>query len=114
MIAMRTTWLVSLVSLVLFAVPVSALTAQHTDSAAPKPRPPKSSSTLITADDIDRVGASVGSAYDAVQLLRPRWLRAREVLTLPSSGADMQMQEIHVYLDDRDMGGLDFLKSIPV
>jgi hypothetical protein len=35
------------------------------------------------------------------------------VLRLPRSGNEMQMQQVHVYLDDRDMGGLDFLTSIP-
>lgn len=101
------------VPLFTLALAVPALIAQDTAATRAAPRAPKSSSTLITADDIDRVGPSVGNAYDAVQLLRPRWLKAREILVLPSSGADMQMQEVHVYLDDRDMGGLDFLKSIP-
>lgn len=109
---MRMLWLASLLGVMVGA---SGLPAQQADTAPPPPppRPPKSSSTLITAEDIERVRPSVGSAYDAVQLLRPRWLKAREILTLPSSGADMRMQEIHVYLDDRDMGDLDFLKSIP-
>jgi len=91
----------------------SALPAQ-TDSAAapPKPRPPKSSSSLITEDDIDNVRGSVASAYDVVKLLRPRWLR-QDVLRLPGkSGSDMQQQTIQVYMDDREVGNLDYLRLI--
>jgi len=73
--------------------------------------PPKSSSTLITAPEIERSG--VGNAFEAVQLLRPRWLRAREVLQLPSAGSDMRMSQIRVYIDERDKGDLEFLKTIP-
>lgn len=102
-----------LVPLFVLAFAAPALAAQDTAAAPAAPRPPKSSSTLITYVDIDRVGPSLGNAFDVVQLIRPRWLKAREMLVLPSSGADAQMQEIHVYLDDRDMGGLDFLRSIP-
>ncbi len=71
----------------------------------------KSSSTLITAQEIERSG--VGNAFEAVQLLRPRWLKAREVLQLPTDGTDMRMSQIRVYLDDRDMGDVDFLRTIP-
>jgi hypothetical protein len=111
-----------LVSLMALAVPLRALPAQDTaaapvpaPAAPPAPRPPKSSSTQITGDDIDKVRASVANAYDAVKLLRPRWLRT-DVLRLPggsASGSDMQMQRIHVFMDDRDMGDLDYLRSIP-
>ncbi len=72
---------------------------------------PKSSSTLITATEIQQSG--VTNAFDAVQLLRPRWLRAREVVRLPSSGNEMQMAVIHVFIEDRDQGDIEFLKTIP-
>jgi len=107
--AMRTTWLAPLV---LLAVPVLALTAQRADSAPPKPRPPKSSSTLITEDDIDNVRGTAGSAYDVVRLLRARWLRQRQPMLPPTEGSTMP-QELHVYVDDHEMGGLDFLRSLP-
>jgi hypothetical protein len=87
----------------------SAVTAQQSK--------PKSSSTLITQEDIERVRPNVGNAFDIVQLLRPRWLRAREMVQLPGNayngGTDPQMAEIHVYIDDRDKGDLDYLKTIP-
>jgi hypothetical protein len=98
---------VELVFLMMLAA-APALAAQEAE------RPPKSSSTLITAEEIARLSASVGSAYEAVRSLRPRWLRAREVLRLPGAGGgEMQFQNIHVYQDNRDMGDIDFLKSIP-
>lgn len=99
---------VELVLLMMLAAAPGSLVGQEAE------RPPKSSSTLITADEIGRLGASVGSAYEVVRSLRPRWLRAREVLRLPGAGGgDMQFQNIHVYEDNRDMGDIDFLKSIP-
>jgi len=112
MIVMRTIWLASLI---LLAVPAAALTAQQTDSPAPAPPPPKSSSTLITAEDIERVGSSVANAYDVVQLLRPRWLRRRhEVLNLPGvTAGDTGMPEFSVFVNDHEMGGLNYLRSVP-
>jgi hypothetical protein len=70
----------------------------------------------ITAEEIERASAVIATAYDAVDKLRPRWLQApREVLQLPGSSPDAQlrMARIHVYQDDHDMGGVDFLRSIP-
>jgi len=102
-------WLASFVGVVVGAAP---LPAQQTDSTAPAPRPPKSSSTLITEDDIDKVRATAGSAYDVVRLLRPRWLRQRQPMLPPTEGSTMQ-QELQVFVDDHEMGGLDFLRSLP-
>jgi hypothetical protein len=86
-------------------------------SAAAAQSKPKSSSTLITEAEIDRARPNVGNAFDIVQLLRPRWLRAREMVQLPGNGynggSDPQMAQIHVYIDDRDKGDIDFLKTIP-
>jgi hypothetical protein len=77
-------------------------------------RAQRRSSRLITAEEIDRVRPLVGTAYDAVQTLRPRWLQApREVLALPRAGADIRMTRVHVYLNDRDMGDVEYLKTIP-
>ena len=90
---------------VLAAVP---LRAQRTE------RPPKSSSTLITEAEIERARPTVGNAYDVVQSLRPRWLRTRDdVGVLGQARGDMQLTRIHVYMDDREVGDLEFLRSIP-
>jgi len=87
-------------------------------SAAAAQSKQKSSSSLIIEDEIERARPNVGNAFDVVQLLRPRWLgRPRDMVLLPgSAGAqsnDAQMAQIHVYLEDRDKGDVEFLKTIP-
>lgn len=70
----------------------------------------------ITAAEIEKAGAVVTTAFDAVNALRPRWLQApRELITLPGSsvGAQGKFAVIHVYQDDHDMGGVDYLKTVP-
>jgi len=62
----------------------------------------------ISANEIAKAGAIVTSAFDAVNALRPRWLQAPREL-----GTQGRMPRIHVYQDDRDMGGLEYLKTIP-
>jgi hypothetical protein len=79
----------------------------------PAPRPPKSSSTVITYDDIDRMRPSVVTAYDVVQRLRPRWLQApRPSTQLPGSYSNVQTG-MQVYVDNQEMGGVPFLRSLP-
>jgi len=88
-----------------------------TSAAAAQSKPqskPKGNSTLITQEEIENARPNVGNAFDVVQLLRPRWLgRAREVLTLPGPGTDVRMSEVHIYVEDRDRGDVEFLKTIP-
>lgn len=62
---------------------------------------------LITQDEIERVTAT--NAYDAVQMLRPSFLRARGV---PSSVTGMSDLAI-VYLDGMKMGDVGQLQRIP-
>jgi hypothetical protein len=71
-------------------------------------------SSVITAEEIERAGPNVSTAYDAVRTLRPRWLDApREILRLPGSGRDARMARVHAYLNDRDMGDVEYLRTIP-
>jgi hypothetical protein len=100
-----------MVTIVRALVPLCALALVA--SAAAAQAKPKSSSTVITAEEIDRARPSVGNAFDVVQLLRPRWLKAREMVLLPSQGSDARMAEIHVYMEERDKGDVEFLKTIP-
>jgi hypothetical protein len=70
----------------------------------------------ITVEEIQRAGSTVSSAFDAVERLRPRWLQApREVVELGGASQDAQVRfaQLHVYQDDRDMGSVDYLKTIP-
>ncbi len=63
----------------------------------------------ITAVEIEKAGGIVTTAFDAVKSLRPRWLQVPREISLKG-----QLEEIHVYQDDHDMGGVDYLRTIPV
>jgi len=70
-------------------------------------------SNVLTSEEIQR--ANVGSAYDAVQTLRPRWLQGpRELNRLPAN-ADQSAHPagIAVYINEVSMGDVDYLKEIP-
>jgi hypothetical protein len=90
----------TLLPLVLVIVAVVPLSAQRRSS-------------VITADEIERARPNVSTAYDVVQTLRPRWLRAPEaVMSGRRPENQVEAAELHVYLDDIDVGGVDYLKTI--
>jgi hypothetical protein len=62
---------------------------------------------MITQDEIERVTAA--NAYDAVQMLRPSFLRARGVPSSVSGQPDLAI----VYLDGMKMGDVGQLQRIP-
>jgi hypothetical protein len=63
----------------------------------------------ITAVEIEKAAVNVATAFDAVHSLRPRWLQVpREI------GSQGQLEEIHVFQGEHDMGGVDYLKTIAV
>lgn len=73
----------------------------------PKPQKPKSGgANLITQAEIEY--ANVGTAYEAIQRLRPRMLQRR----LGSSTDKGEAGEIVVYLDEAKYGYPDQLNSI--
>lgn len=66
---------------------------------------PRRVAVSITPQELQGIGGS--TAYDAVQSLRPQWLRARGVSSaLPQAG-------VQVYVDHQRMGGLESLRTIP-
>ena len=70
---------------------------------------------VITADEIHQWKANMSTAYDAVAMMRPQWLRARELARLPARREEsFQGTPVNVYLNNQNMGSADFLKSIPV
>jgi hypothetical protein len=72
-------------------------------------------SDVITAAEIERVMGKGETVYDAVQALRPRWLKYREpIWTGEPNDMVNASQGPHVYLDDRDHGDAEYLKTIPV
>jgi hypothetical protein len=62
---------------------------------------------LITQDEIARITAT--NAYDAVQMLRPSFLRQRGVPSTTSGMPDLAI----VYLDGMKMGDVGQLQRIP-
>ena len=62
---------------------------------------------LITQDEIERVTAA--NAYDAVQMLRPTFLRTRGVTSYVTGVPEMAV----VYLDGIKMGSISQLERIP-
>src|SRR5437870_3233295 len=69
-------------------------------------------SNILTAEEIDQ--ANVGTAYDAVQALRPRWLQApRELGRQPQKGLDTRGPGIAVYIGNVSVGDIEYLRTIP-
>lgn len=67
---------------------------------------------VITAEEFSEVSAS--TAYEAIQSLRPQWLRLRPptsmATTLDTQG--VPDDEVVVYLDNVRFGGLENLRSL--
>ena len=71
-------------------------------------------SDVITAAEIESVRGKGGTAYEAVETLRPRWLKVRDVFLEAGEGGGLVKAEApHVYLNDVDAGDVDYLKTIP-
>jgi hypothetical protein len=81
----------------------SAATACAHGGTTAKQRDPN----LITQDEIARITAT--NAYDAVQMLRPSFLRQRGVPSTTSGMPDLAI----VYLDGMKMGDVGQLQRIP-
>jgi len=62
---------------------------------------------LITQEDLS--GQPAGTAYDAVQRLRPTWLRSRGTLSMGTTGTGSLPR---VFVADRDFGALRSLRDI--
>lgn len=90
-----------------------ALLALGAVMLAPAPLRAQRRSDIITAQEIERLGASIGTAYDAVRTLRPRWLRSREMALMGRPDQPVEAARVHVYLNDVDAGEADYLKTIP-
>lgn len=84
-----------------FSFPVAGR-AQRPDVSRTLPR----GRFVIGADELERTG--VKTAAEAVQLLRPEWLRERGTHIL----GEGPNETIQVYLDDVRLGGLRFLSDV--
>ncbi len=69
---------------------------------------------VITAEEIARAQPNINTAYDVVQMLRPRWFEKHELARLPGTGAaTLQDTPVRVYLNEMNVGDADYLKTIP-
>jgi hypothetical protein len=71
-------------------------------------------SDVLTAEEIERVMGKGETVYDAVRALRPRWLKFREPILTGEPNDMVNVQGPHVYLEDRDQGDAEYLKTIPL
>ncbi len=94
-------------------VAVTVLSLSVATLAGQSPLAAQRRSNVLTSEEIQR--ANVGSAYDAVQTLRPRWLQGpRELNRMPANAdATARPAGISVYVNDVSMGDVDYLKEIP-
>lgn len=68
---------------------------------------------VLTAAEIEN-GAQITTAYDAVSRLRPMWLNPSDV-TIQSAGTvgqSVQIAKVRVYVNDFNVGDVDYLKSV--
>ena len=71
-------------------------------------------SNILTADEIERANLMASTAYDVVQMLRPRWFASRGLVRVPTPGEQLQAASVRVWLNEHSVGGADYLKTIPV
>lgn len=71
-------------------------------------------SKTLSAEEIEKSNAVANTAYDLVETLRPRWLEPHELSRLPGTSTSMpQTTPVYVYLNDVNVGQVDYLKTIP-
>ena len=68
---------------------------------------------VLTAAEIEN-GAQITTAYDAVSRLRPLWLNPHDVTVQSAgmAGQSVQIAQVRVYLNDFNVGDIDYLKSV--
>lgn len=68
---------------------------------------------VLTAEEIEN-GANITTAYDAVSRLRPTWLNPSDarMQSAGTRGVTVQFAQVRVYLNDFNVGDLDYLKSL--
>lgn len=96
------------VMVALLTLPIAALAARAPLQAQHRP------SSFLSFEEMDRARANsdARTAFDMVQMLRPRWLEMRD--PLPAMPSAALVNPPVVYVDGVSMGGADFLSTIPV
>ena len=96
------------IALVALAITACASSPKADEAATQRPsRPTRRSNVLITREEL--ASSSARDAFQAVQVLRPDWLRGRGAVTIQGSAPDLL-----VYLDGQRIGGRNTLAQFPV
>ena len=69
---------------------------------------------ILTAEEIERAKSSASTAYEVVEMLRPRWFSKRELAKIPGTPAEApQSTGVRVWLNEHNAGDADYLRTIP-
>jgi hypothetical protein len=69
---------------------------------------------ILTADEIERAHLGASTAYEVVEMLRPRWLSTHELARLPGKPTEgLQGVGVRVWLNGHNAGDPDYLRTIP-
>jgi len=80
-----------------------------------RPSAQRRTANRLSAEETEAAEAWLGTALDAVEMLRARCLQRRELARLPGTPTEpLQDITVRVYLNDHVAGGADYLKTIPV
>jgi hypothetical protein len=98
-------------SAIAFGLVFAACSARSSDSGSGTA--PRASNSVITRQEL--VDVQVANAYDAVQRLRPSFLRPRTIAggTQTARGSTTVQDYAVVFVDGIRKGGPDYLKTIP-
>jgi hypothetical protein len=69
---------------------------------------------ILTAEEIERAKLTASDAYSVVQMLRPRWFVSRGLVRIPTPGEQLQAASVKIWVNEHNVGGVDYLKTIPV
>ena len=69
---------------------------------------------VLTAEEIEKQSGNITTAYDAVVQLRPMWLHPSDITmkSVGTVGHPLQIARVKVYLNDFNVGDVDYLKTI--
>ncbi len=69
---------------------------------------------ILTAEEIERAKSSASTAYEVVEMLRPRWFSKRELAKIPGTPTEApQSTGVRVWLNEHNAGDADYLRTIP-
>lgn len=89
------------------AAPASAVAPQEAAAPAAQRRAPRPRRDVLTREELAASGTT--NLYDAIQRLRPQWLRGGSASNFSGGG-----QGYVVYQDNAMLGGLDALRQLSI